>query len=90
MTADRGRHLAESARPLVVQAPETSPFTRKRRRIMVQAQTRPSLHGGRVVTNMSKRSDQEIALGRRAARMRRIDGLRSVAEMVQNPLDDFG
>ncbi len=31
-----------------------------------------------------------IPLRRRSARMRRIDGLRSVAEMVQNPLDDCG
>ena len=44
----------------------------------------------RVVTNMTKRSDQEIALGRRPARMCWIDGLRSVAEMFQNPLDDCG
>lgn len=45
---------------------------------------------GRVVMNMTKRSDQAIALRRRSARMRRIDSLRSVAEMVQNPLDDCG
>ena len=44
----------------------------------------------RVVTNRTKRSDQAIALGRRSAPMRRINGLRSVAEMVQNPLDDCG
>jgi len=44
----------------------------------------------RVVKNRTKRSDQAIALRRRSARMRRIDGLRSVAEMVQNPLDDCG
>jgi len=44
----------------------------------------------RVVTNRTKRSDQAIALRRRSARMRRINGLRSVAEMVQNPLDDCG
>jgi len=40
------------------------------------------------VMNRMERSDQVIALRRRSARMRRIDGLRSVAEMVQNPLDD--
>jgi hypothetical protein len=45
---------------------------------------------GRVVTNRMKRSDQAIALRRRSARMRRIDRLRGVAEMVQNPLDDSG
>jgi len=44
----------------------------------------------RVVMNNSQRSDQAIALRRRAARMRRIDGLRRMAEMVQNPLDDGG
>jgi len=44
----------------------------------------------RLVTNRTKRSDQAIALRRRPARMRRIDGLRSVTEMVQNPLDDGG
>ena len=42
----------------------------------------------RVVTNRTKRSDQAIALRGRSARMRRINGLRSVAEMVQTPLDD--
>ena len=46
--------------------------------------------GARVVKNRTKRSDQAIALRRRSARMRRIDRLRSVAEMVQNPLDDCG
>lgn len=46
MTADRGRHRAEPARPLVVQARKSSPFTRKYRRITPQANTRPSLHGG--------------------------------------------
>ena len=44
----------------------------------------------RVVTNRIKRSDQAIGLRRRAARMCRIDGLGSVAEMVQDPLDDGG
>ena len=44
----------------------------------------------RMVMNRTKQSDQAIALRRRSARMRRIDGLRSVAEMVQNPLDDCG
>ena len=37
---------------------------------------------------MAKRSDQEIALGRRPARMGRIDGFRSVAEVRQYPFDD--
>ena len=41
-----------------------------------------------MVTNRTTRSDQAIALRRRAVRMRRIDGLGSVAEMFQNPLDD--
>jgi len=45
-TADRGRHLAEPARPLVGQARESSPFTRKGRRITAQAKTRPSLRSG--------------------------------------------
>ena len=40
--------------------------------------------------NRTERSDQAIALRRRSARMRRIDGLHSMAEMVQNPLDDCG
>ena len=44
----------------------------------------------RVVKNRTKRSDQAIALRRRSARMCRIDGLHRMAEMVQNPLDDFG
>ena len=44
----------------------------------------------RVMTNRTKRSDQAIALRRRSARMRRIDGLRRMAEMLQNPLDDGG
>ena len=41
----------------------------------------------RVVMDRTERSDQAVALRQRSARMRRIDGLRSVAEMVQNPLD---
>ena len=48
---------------------------------------------GRVVKNRTKRSDQAIALRRRPARMARmcrIDGLRSMAEMFKNPLDDCG
>ena len=40
-----------------------------------------------MVKNRTKRSDQAIALRRRSARMRRIDRLRRVAEMVQNPLE---
>ena len=39
---------------------------------------------------MTKRSDQAVALRWRSARMRWIDGLRSMAGMVQNPLDDCG
>ena len=35
-------------------------------------------------------SRSHSSLRRRAARMRRIDGLRRVAEMFQNPLDDGG
>ena len=46
MTANAGDHRAEPARPLVVQARESSPFTRKCRRITAQAKSRPSLHGG--------------------------------------------
>ena len=42
----RGRHLAEPARPLVVQARESSPCARKCRRITAQAKTRPSVHDG--------------------------------------------
>ena len=45
-TADRGRRLAEPARPLVVQARESFPFTRKGRRVTAQAKPRPSRHGG--------------------------------------------
>ena len=44
----------------------------------------------RVVMDRTERSVQAIAPRRRSARMRRIDGLRSVAEMLQNPLDDCG
>jgi len=42
----------------------------------------------RLVMNRTKRSDQAIALRRRSARMRWIDGLRSMAEMFQNPFND--
>ncbi len=45
-TADRGRHRGEPARPLVGQARESCPFTRKGRRITAQAKTRPSLNSG--------------------------------------------
>jgi hypothetical protein len=44
----------------------------------------------RVVMDRTERSHQAVALRRRSARMRRIDGHRRVAEMVQNPLDDCG
>ena len=37
---------------------------------------------------MTKRSDQEIALGRRPTRVCRIGRLRIAAEMFQNPFDD--
>ena len=43
-----------------------------------------------MVENWAKRSDQAVALRRRAAWMYQIDGLRRLAEMVQNPLDDGG
>ena len=46
MTADRGRHLAEPARPLVLEARESLPFSRKCRRITARVNTRPSLQGG--------------------------------------------
>jgi hypothetical protein len=45
---------------------------------------------GRVVMNVTKRSDQAIALRRCPARTRWIDGLCSVAEIFQNSLDDCG
>ena len=41
-----------------------------------------------VVTSMTKRSDQAIALRRRAARMRRIDAPGITAKVLENPLDD--
>jgi len=44
----------------------------------------------RVVMNRTQWSDQAIALRRRSARMCRIDGLRRMAEMLQNLLDDCG
>ena len=44
----------------------------------------------RVVMNRTQWSDQAIALRRRSARMCRIDGLRSMAEMFQNPLNHCG
>ena len=91
MTSDAAHYRAEPARPLLVPARESSPFTRKCRRLTAQAEIRPFPRGGpRVVTSMRKRSDEAIARRRRSARMRRIDGLRNVAEMVQNPLDDGG
>ena len=40
--------------------------------------------------NRTERSDRAIALRWRSARMCRIDGLHSMAEMFQNPLDDCG
>ena len=46
LRAHRGRDPAEPARALVVQARESSPFTRKYRRITAQVKSRPSLHGG--------------------------------------------
>jgi hypothetical protein len=36
---------------------------------------------------MTKRSDQEIPLGRRSARVARIDGVAIAAEMLENPLN---
>lgn len=44
-TADRGRYLAQPARPLVVEARESLPFSRKCRRITARVNTRPSLQG---------------------------------------------
>jgi hypothetical protein len=46
MTADAGHYRAEPARPLVVQARESSPFTWKYRRITAQANTRPFPRSG--------------------------------------------
>ena len=97
LRADRGGHPTEPVRPLVVQARESSPFTRKCRRITGASRhestpSRPCTVA-RVVKNRTKRSDEAIARRRRSARMARmcrIDGIRSVAEMVQNPLDDCG
>jgi hypothetical protein len=90
LRADRGRHRAEPARTLVVQRvnlPFSPGNTGAARRKPTPA--RPC-RVARVVMNRTEWSDQAIALRRRAAQMRRIDGLRSVAEMVQNPLDDCG
>jgi hypothetical protein len=47
LRANRGRHPAEPARPLMVQARESSPFSRKCRRITAQANTRPFPRSGR-------------------------------------------
>jgi hypothetical protein len=44
----------------------------------------------RAVTNTTKRSVEAFALWRRSARRCRIDGLHSMAEMFQNPLDNGG
>jgi hypothetical protein len=90
MTADACHYRAEPARPLIVQAREASPFTRKSRRITAQANTARPCTVARVVTNTTKRSDEAVALRRRSARMCRIDRLHSMAEMFQNPLDDCG
>ncbi len=46
LRADPGDHPAEPVRPLLVQARESCPFTRKCRRIAAQAKNHPSLHGG--------------------------------------------
>ena len=46
MTVNRGHHRAESARPLLVHARESSAFIREYRRTSARANARPLLHCG--------------------------------------------
>src|SRR5690606_26293663 len=65
---------------------ESSRLIEKCSRIRLQAKTRPSRRGSSAV----HRSKRQIALRRRTARMRRIDGLGVPAEVRENPLDRCG
>jgi hypothetical protein len=88
MSADQAGHLVAPDRPLVVQRVNL-PFSpgntgASRRKPTPACPCRVA----RVVTSMTERSDQAIALRRRAARMRRIDGPGITAEVLENPFND--
>ena len=85
--------LAEPVCSLGIQAPESSPLRRKCRRARPQGKRKPEPARRATVARvagMASGSEQPIVLGRRPARMCRIDGLRRMAEMIQNPLDHCG
>src|SRR5690606_34096206 len=65
---------------------ESSRSIEKCSRIRLQANTRPYRRGGSAV----QRSERQIALRRRTARMCRIDGLGVPAEVPKNPLNRCG
>jgi len=69
--------LTEPARPLGIQAPETSPLRRKCRRAMVAR-----------VAGMANGSEQPIVLGRRPAWMWRIDRCSITTRALENPFYD--
>jgi hypothetical protein len=76
-------------RPLGVQVSDSPPFTRKSRRITVQAKTRPSRHGG----PGSDEQDDAVRPGDRPAAMpgsaaSGIDGLGGTAKVLKNPFND--
>jgi hypothetical protein len=88
LRADQDRHPAEPARPLVVQRvnlPFSPGNTGASRRKPKPARSRAV---ARVVTSMTERSGAAIALRRRTARMRRIDGPGITAEVLENPFND--
>jgi len=58
---------AKPAGPLLFLVPESFPFPRKCRRTPSRAETGPSRTTAWGMTGMTKRSDQQIALGRRPA-----------------------
>src|SRR5690606_3797351 len=61
--------------------------SRKCSRIRPQAKTRPSPARW---LGSAERSERQVTLGRRTARIRRIDGLCVPAEVRENPLDRCG
>ena len=84
LRVDRGRHPAVPARPLVVQARESSPTPGNASASRRQPTPARPCTVARVVTNTTKRSDKAIALRRRTARMRRIDGPDPAARELPN------
>ena len=75
----------KSARPLLSPACDSSPSAWKCQPCPILAETCPSRTSA---ASMATRSDQQIALGRRPARISRIGRLRIASEVHQYPLDD--